>query len=86
MFELPLGWFCLLGKLKQDFCFTFTFTAKELIPSKKQVKSAPIYPIMSQENWKVNLAEEISLIYAGLMDIDFDLEDLEEILEDICTE
>ena len=61
-------------------------TAKELILSKKQVKSAPVYPISSQENWKVNLAEEISLIKAGLMDIDFDIEDLEEILEHICTE
>ena len=61
-------------------------SAKELILSRREVKCAPVYPISSEEKWKVNLAEQISLIKAGLIDIDFDSEDLEEILEHICSE
>jgi hypothetical protein len=61
-------------------------TVKELTLAKRLVKKARVYPFQSHENWKVNLVEEISLIKADLMEIDFDLEDLEEILEYICTD
>ena len=53
---------------------------------KQSIKAARIYPLHRDEFWKTNIIEEITLLKKGLLDIDFDLDNLEEILEHICTE
>ena len=59
---------------------------KELIQAKKLVKTTCANPLPRGEAWKVNLVEEIALCKLELIEVDFDSDDLEEILELICTE
>ena len=53
---------------------------------KQSIKKARVYPLQNDEVWKTDLIEEIALMKIGLLDIDFDLDNLTEILEHICTE
>ena len=39
-----------------------------------------------EESWKINLIEEISLMKLSLLEVEFDMDNIEEILEHICTE
>ena len=39
-----------------------------------------------EESWKINIIEEISLLRLNLLEVDFDLDNIEEILEHLCTE
>ena len=59
---------------------------KELIQAKKLVKTSCVNPLPRGEAWKVNLVEEIALCKLELIEVDFDSDDLEAILEVICTE
>ena len=61
-------------------------SVKELTMDKQSIKTARVYPLQNDEVWKTNLIEEITLMKIGLLDIDFDLDNMTEILENICTE
>ena len=52
-------------------------TVKELITAKNAVKNTGVYPLQNQEAWKEILIEEIALS---------NTEELQEILEFVCTE
>ena len=58
----------------------------ELTMDKQSIKGARVYPLEKEELWKTSMIEEITLLKKGLVDIDFDLDNLAEILEHICTE
>ena len=58
---------------------------KELIAAKGTIKNTCIYPLQRDELWKVGLIEEIAMSRADHIDIDFRTEELDEILEFICT-
>ena len=53
---------------------------------KQSIKVERVYPLHRDELWKIGMIEEITLLKKGLVDIDFDLDNLTEILEHICTE
>ena len=57
----------------------------ELTMDKQSIKVARVYPLQRDEFWKIAMIEEITLLKKGLVDIDFDLDNLKEILEHICT-
>ena len=61
-------------------------SVKELTMEKQSIKAAIIYPLHRDEFWKTIIIEEITLLKKVLLDIDFDLDNLEEILKHICTE
>ena len=58
---------------------------QKLILEKYEIKKTRVYPLQRQENWKINIIEEISLIKTNLLEIDFNHDDLEMILNFICT-
>ena len=39
-----------------------------------------------EESWKIHLIEEISILKFSLLEVDFEMDNIEEILEHICTE
>ena len=69
---------------------------KDLILEKSTVKNAHVYPIQRNEDWKIRIIEEISLVRLDLLEVNFDLDNLEEtemteanfdeIIEYLCTE
>ena len=59
---------------------------KELTLDKSAIKKTRVYPLSMEESWKINLIEEISLLRMNLLEVDFDLDNIEEILEHLCTE
>jgi hypothetical protein len=58
----------------------------ELILDKSKIKNSRVYSLPQEEAWKISLIEEISLFKKNLLDINFDEEELEAILEIICTD
>ena len=58
----------------------------ELVSSKKKVQRLRVNELEENEEWKINLIEEISLARKGLINIDFEKEVMEDILEQLCTE
>ena len=69
---------------------------KDLILEKSTVKNAHVYPLQRNEDWKIRIIEEISLVRLDLLEVNFDLDNLEEtdmteanfdeIIEYLCTE
>ena len=58
----------------------------ELILDKSKIKNSRVYSLPQEEAWKISLIEEISLFKKNLLDINFDEEELEAILDIICTD
>ena len=58
----------------------------QLIMDKQKLKNLRVYSLPEEENWKVNLIEEISLLKKNQLDISFDPEQLETILDYVCTD
>ena len=58
---------------------------QELIKDLYAIKNTRVYNLPEDETWKVGLIEELSLIKKNHLDISFENDDLEEILEVICT-
>ena len=56
-----------------------------LIDDKDSIKFSKVYPIRPDNSWKVNLIEEISLVKKELLEVDFEEDELEIILDYICT-
>ena len=59
---------------------------KTLISEKNKIKKLKLYTLPSEESWKLNIIEEISLVKKSLVEVDFDEKDLDEILFFICTD
>ena len=58
----------------------------QLIADKTTIKKARVSPLSENEEWKLKIIEEVSLILKGQLDNEFDDEPLlEEILEFVCT-
>ena len=57
----------------------------QLILDKQELKSLRVYSLPDEEKWKVKLIEEISLLKKNQLDIEFDTEQLETILDYVCT-
>ena len=57
----------------------------ELISDKEVIKKSEIFPLPVEEGWKVNMIEEISLVKMEQIDMEFELDDLDDILLYICT-
>ena len=58
----------------------------QLILDKQELKNLRVYSLPEEENWKVNLIEEISLLKKNQLDIAFDPDQLETILDYVCTD
>ena len=61
------------------------YLLSKLLAEKQIIKSTRVYPMTDDASWKLKLMEEICLIKKGHLEIDFDSEDLENILDYICT-
>ena len=61
------------------------FQISELITDKEVIKKSEIFPLPVEEGWKVNMIEEISLVKKEQIDMEFELDDLDDILLYICT-
>ena len=70
--------FLLLKYSKQD--MTALFCEKDVI------KSSRVNILQENELWKVNLMEDFSLVKKNLLELPFEIENLDEILDDICTQ
>ena len=58
----------------------------QLTAARTSIKKARVSPLSENENWKLKLIEEVSMILKGQLITDFDDEPLwEEILEFVCT-
>ena len=60
-------------------------TLAELIVDRNTIKKNTVAQLSENEKWKLNIIEEVSLVKKGHLEIDFDEEQLEEILDYICT-
>ena len=63
------------GKASQD----------ELFRDRYEIKKSRIYNLSAEENWKTMMMEEISLAKKNHLEIQFENDDLEDILEYICN-
>ena len=52
---------------------------KDLILEKSTVKNAHVYPLQRNEDWKIRIIEEISLVRLDLLEVNFDLDNLDDI-------
>ena len=60
-------------------------TLSSLVAEKNSNKSSGIHPYSVEESWKLKLIEEICLIRKDHLELEFDSENLETILDYICT-
>ena len=51
---------------------------KDLIIELNTVKNAQVYPLQRNEDWKIRIIEEISLVRLDLLEVNFDLDNLDE--------
>ena len=59
---------------------------KDLVMEKFRVRKARVNPISENEEWKIEVIKEISLIRKGYLETEFDIPHLEEILSVVCTD
>ena len=58
----------------------------DLVRVKSSIKNSRVYTITDEERWKISLMKEITLAKKGLIDVEFEDDNLEAILEYICTD
>ena len=59
---------------------------KDLVNEKSRIRNARVNLIAENEEWKVNLIQEISLLLKEQLEIEFDNFHLEEMLRFVCTD
>ena len=65
----------------------YKLTSMENMLSRRcEVKWSRVNPLVEEEKWKLSVIEDISLAKKDIVDINFDEEDLEEILKFVCTD
>ena len=57
----------------------------DLFKEKNMIKKSRVYSLPEDEAWKVGMIEELSLVKKDLLEISFKKENLDEILEFLCT-
>ena len=57
-----------------------------LISEKNKIKISRLYSLSEDDQWKIKIIEEISLIKKSLVEVEFEEKDLQEILDFICTD
>ena len=57
-----------------------------LFSEKDVIKISRVNILQENELWKVNLMEDFSLVKKNLLELPFEIENLDEILDDICTQ
>ena len=60
-------------------------TLPALLADKNSIKFTKVNPITPGKSWKLNLIEEISLLKKDHLELEFELEHLDTILDYICT-
>ena len=58
----------------------------QLILLKSKLKTMKVYTLSDQEMWKINLIEEVALLRKNHLDLDFDQDQLDSILDYICVD
>ena len=58
----------------------------DLVTEKDSLKKQRVYPLPEEESWKITLMKEIALAKMGQLDLEFDENNLDKILEAICTD
>ena len=58
----------------------------DLIGDKQSLGKRRIYTLPEAENWKIKIIKEIALVKKEHLEVEFDEEDLDEILELLCQE
>ena len=56
-----------------------------MVLGKEGLKKTRVYNLPSCEKWKLSLIEELALSKKNLLDIDFDEEHLQDLLDYVCT-
>ena len=56
-----------------------------LFSAKDTIKKARVYQLLKEEEWKVNLIEEIGLLKKNFLEIEFDSDYLDAIQEFVCS-
>ena len=57
-----------------------------MLQQRQYIKRSIVNPLDSEEVWKVDILREIALFKKGMIDIDFDEGELDDILDKICTD
>ena len=60
-------------------------TLPALTAERTRIKKCRVYPSTEEDSWKIKLIEEIALLKKNHLEINFTSDDLEDILEYICT-
>ena len=58
----------------------------DLIGEKQVLRKKRIYTLPEAEEWKVKLIKEIALIKKEYLEVEFDEQDLDDILELLCQD
>ena len=58
----------------------------QLFIMKPKLRAMRVYDLPGEENWKVKLIEEICLIRKNHLEIEFDQENLNQILDFVCCD
>ena len=67
-------------KKKYDFC-----DIQELFQKKHDIKHTRVYELTEEEFWKPKIIEELSLMKLGLLESHLNEDEIEVLLEDICS-
>ena len=58
----------------------------QLYSYKSELRSLKVYQLPEQENWKVNLIAEIALVKKNMLELEFEQEHIDLMLDFVCTD
>ena len=58
----------------------------DLVAEKITLKKSRVYSLPDEETWKISIINELALVKRGILQLDFDDNNLEAILELICAD
>ena len=58
----------------------------DLVAEKITLKKSRVYSLPDEETWKISIIKELALVKRGILQLDFDDNNLEAILEQICAD
>ena len=58
----------------------------QLYSYKSELTSLKVYQLPEQENWKVKLIAEIALVKKNMLELEFEQEHLDLMLDFVCTD
>ena len=57
-----------------------------MVAERTTLKKLRVYPLPEEENWRISVINELALVKRGILELDFDDNNLEAILEQICAD